>query len=85
MQEMQVQSFSEEGNGNLFQYSCLENPMDRGVWRGYSPQDHRDTQLSNQTTPLLLIIKGTWKPREDNTGAISLDSFITVEQSYLLS
>ena len=22
-----------EGNGNLFQYSCLENPMDRGVWR----------------------------------------------------
>ena len=21
-----------EGNGNLPQYSCLENPMDRGVW-----------------------------------------------------
>ena len=21
------------GNGNLLQYSCLENPMDRGVWR----------------------------------------------------
>ena len=21
-----------EGNGNLFQYSCLENPMDRGAW-----------------------------------------------------
>ena len=21
-----------EGNGNLFQYSCLENPMDRGTW-----------------------------------------------------
>ena len=20
------------GYGNLFQYSCLENPMDRGVW-----------------------------------------------------
>ena len=20
-----------EGNGNLFQYSCLENPMDRGA------------------------------------------------------
>ena len=20
------------GNGNLFQYSCLENPMDRGAW-----------------------------------------------------
>ena len=21
-----------EGNGNPLQYSCLENPMDRGVW-----------------------------------------------------
>ena len=20
------------GNGNPFQYSCLENPMDRGAW-----------------------------------------------------
>ena len=22
-----------EGNGNPFQYSCLEKPMDRGAWR----------------------------------------------------
>ena len=22
-----------EGNGNLLQYSCLDNPMDRGVWQ----------------------------------------------------
>ena len=22
-----------EGNGNLLQYSCLENPMDRGTWQ----------------------------------------------------
>ena len=22
-----------EGHGNLLQYSCLENPMDRGAWR----------------------------------------------------
>ena len=25
-----------EGNGNPLQYSCLENPMDRGAWWGYS-------------------------------------------------
>ena len=25
--------FSEEGNGYPFQYSCLENPMDRGAWQ----------------------------------------------------
>ena len=23
---------SGEGNGNLLQYSCLENPMDAGAW-----------------------------------------------------
>ena len=22
------------GHGNPLQYSCLENPMDRGAWRG---------------------------------------------------
>ena len=25
-----------EGNGNPLQYSCLENPTDRGAW-GYNP------------------------------------------------
>ena len=24
--------FRGEGNGNPLQYSCLENPMDRGAW-----------------------------------------------------
>ena len=24
---------SGEGSGHLLQYSCLENPMDRGAWR----------------------------------------------------
>ena len=36
MQETQVQSLGREdpwkGNGYLLQYSCLENPMDRGAW-----------------------------------------------------
>ena len=29
-----ISGFGNSGgrNGNLFQYSCLENPMDRGVW-----------------------------------------------------
>ena len=25
--------FPGEGNDNSIQYSCLENPMDRGVWQ----------------------------------------------------
>ena len=27
-----VRSPGEEGNGNPLQYSCLENPVDRGAW-----------------------------------------------------
>ena len=34
-----------EGNGNLLQYSCLENPMDRGAWR---VTVHRVTQSRRQ-------------------------------------
>ena len=25
--------FPRERNGNILQYSCLENPMDRGAWQ----------------------------------------------------
>ena len=28
-----VQSEGQEGSGNPLQYSCLGNPMERGVWR----------------------------------------------------
>ena len=31
----------EEGNGNLLQYSCLENPMDQRSLVGYSPWGFR--------------------------------------------
>ena len=37
MQETQVQSWGWEdspgGNGSPLQYSCVENPMDRGAWQ----------------------------------------------------
>ena len=49
MQETQVQSLGREdvpgkGNGNPRQYSCLENPKDRGAWQAIV---HRVTK--NQT------------------------------------
>ena len=28
-----IVSYLGEGNGNPLQYSCLENPVDRGTWR----------------------------------------------------
>ena len=33
----------EEGNGNPLQYSCLEHPMDRGAWVGYSPRGRKES------------------------------------------
>ena len=42
---------SEEGNGNPLQYSCLENPMDRGCWRATIHGVTRSrTQLSTDCT-----------------------------------
>ena len=39
-----------EGNGNPLQYSCLENPMDRGAWRAtVHGVAKSQTQLSNFT------------------------------------
>ena len=40
-----------EGNGNLLQDSCLENPMDRGAWQATVHGVARSqTQLSNFTS-----------------------------------
>ena len=30
---MYVYTYGREGNGTPLQYSCLENPMDRGAWK----------------------------------------------------
>ena len=40
-----------EGNGNPLQYSCLENPMDRGAWlqsTGYSPWGHNELDTTER-------------------------------------
>ena len=56
MQDPWVRSLGQEGspgegNGNPLQYSCLENPMDRGVWLAIVRTVHgvvkRRTRLSN--------------------------------------
>ena len=33
-----------EGNGNPLQYSCLENPVDRGAW----PQGHKESNTTER-------------------------------------
>ena len=44
-----------EGNGNPLQYSCLENPMDRGAWQATVPGVARVRQdLTTKSKPPLL-------------------------------
>ena len=40
-----------EGNGNSLQYSCLENPMDRGAWQAtYSSWGHKESDTTEGLT-----------------------------------
>ena len=39
-----------EGNGNPLQYPCLENPMDRGAWWGYSPWGRKEWGMTELLT-----------------------------------
>ena len=41
-----------EGHGNLLQYSCLENPMDRGAWWA---TDHGVSELDTTEQLTLLL------------------------------
>ena len=39
-----------EGNGDSFQYSCLENPMDRGIWWATVHGVHKESDTTEQLT-----------------------------------
>ena len=57
----QVNWTHEKGNGNPFQYSCLENSMDRGVWWA---KVHGLTKSQTWLTNTLTFLTGssTWQP-----------------------
>ena len=57
-QEMWVQSLGredplEEEMATQFQYSCRENPTDRGGWWGYSPQGHLESDTTEHARTLV--------------------------------
>ena len=61
--------FLEEGNGNPFQYSCLEKPMDRGAWWATVHDIAKSqTRLSDFTLSLysISIIRSPLKARKLN-------------------
>ena len=42
-----------EGNGNPLQYSCLENPMDRGAWWAIV---HKESDMTTSNYPNYLVL-----------------------------
>ena len=67
MQKTQVQSLGqEEGTGNSLQYSCLENPMDRGGWwatahgvaNRWTLTKHKQAQATNTSIPSIPMWPG---------------------------
>ena len=54
-----------QGNGTPLQYSCLENPMDRGAWLGCSPWGRWESDTTAQLHfhfSLSCIGEGTGNP-----------------------
>ena len=45
----------EERNGNPLQYSCLENPMDRGTWWATVHGVEKESDTAEQLTLSLLL------------------------------
>ena len=65
MQETRVgfldqEDSSGEGNGNPLQYSCLENPMDRGAWRATG---HGVTRVGHDLVTKPPCSVSNWEPR----------------------
>ena len=44
-----------EGNGTPLQYSCLENPMDRGAWWAIVYGAAKESDVTEQTTNTFII------------------------------
>ena len=70
-----------EGNGNPLQYSCLENPMDRGAWRAtYSPWGRKRVRHNLATKPPELF-----RSKIQSISVMGLWSFITHIPLFCLS
>ena len=53
-----LRGFPGGGHGNPFQYSCLENPMDRGAW--WAPV-HRLQRIGHDWSELACSTHGSWQ------------------------
>ena len=50
------------GDGNPLQYSCLENPMDRGAWRATVHGVTRESVMTECLSPTMICRQDLWWP-----------------------
>ena len=72
------------GNGNPLQYSWLKNLMDRGVWQGYSPKDHRVEHdwATKHSTSNKSIFSSPWVQR--NMPLTEMEKLTKVHRCFIL-
>ena len=73
-----------EGNGNPLQYSCLENPMDRGPWQarvhGFGKEWDTSQGLNKCCQRQKMIMEHTFLPEGYHTSMVSLELRETTEE-----
>ena len=65
-----------EGNGNLLQYSCLGNPMDRGAWRAIV---HGAAKESDTTCNVCSLAPAHWDPLDCSPPGFSVHGIFQEE------
>ena len=71
-----------KGNGNPLQYSCLENPMDRGAWQatihGITRVGH---DLATKPPPYLLPTSAGSLKKQESSRKTSISALLTMSKS----
>ena len=74
-----------EGNGYPLQYSGLENSMDRGAWRAYSPWGGKELDMTERLTRSLSPFLGlaptlaeTSGSRDPTTHVLTFSSILNI-------
>ena len=77
--------FLGEENGNPLQYSGLENSMDRGAWRAYSPWGGKELDMTERLTRSLSPFLGlaptlaeTSGSRDPTTHVLTFSSILNI-------
>ena len=64
-----------EGHGYPLQYSCLENPMDRGAWWATVHGGHKESDRLSDFTFIFSCVWGTLSPSTTNISMLLRDVY----------